>query len=117
MSFLVSTAYAAGEAATATTGAAGAHPQGSQSFFLIFIVIFFAFFYFMMIRPQTKRQKLHRQMLDAITKGDEVVLGGGIMGKVTDINEGIASVEIAQGVEIKVQKASITSALPKGTIK
>ncbi|BBE10177.1 MAG: preprotein translocase subunit YajC [Glomeribacter sp. 1016415] len=77
----------------------------------------FAVLYFIMIRPQMKRQKEHRSLLAAMAKGDEVVTNGGIVGKVTKVNEAYISVEIADGVEMTVQKNAVTATLPKGTIK
>jgi preprotein translocase subunit YajC len=109
MSFFVTDAYAAAEGAAQTQ-------QGSGTMTLVFIVLFFVFFWFMMIRPQQKKQKEHRKMIDAVAKGDEVVLSGGILGKVTDVAEDIASVEIANGVIIKIQKGAIANMLPKGSV-
>lgn len=74
-------------------------------------------FYFMLIRPQMKRNKEHKQMLGSLTKGDEVVTSGGVAGKVSAITEAYVSVEIAEGVVVKVQKTAIASVLPKGTLK
>jgi preprotein translocase subunit YajC len=73
--------------------------------------------YFVMIRPQMKRQKEHKAMIDAIAKGDEVVMGGGIIGKIAKLGESYIHVEIANGVEIQVQRASVVQVLPKGTLK
>ncbi|HWA11715.1 MAG TPA: preprotein translocase subunit YajC [Burkholderiales bacterium] len=87
---------------------------------MISLVMFgglFALMYFMMIRPQAKRAKEHRAMLAALQKGDEVVTAGGTLGKVTKVGDNYVSVEIAPNVEIQVQKPSITTLLPKGTLK
>jgi preprotein translocase subunit YajC len=81
------------------------------------IVLMFVILYFMMIRPQMKKQKEHRAMLDAIGKGDEVITAGGIVGKVTAVSEGYVEVEIADNLNVKVQRAAISTLLPKGTIK
>ena len=81
--------------------------------FILIIVVF----YFLLIRPQQKRQKDHKQMVDAVGTGDEVVTGGGVLGKVTDIGEQFLTVEIANNVSIKVQKHTISAVLPKGTVK
>lgn len=81
------------------------------------LVLMFLVLYFVMIRPQMKRQKEHRAMVDAITKGDEVVAGGGIMGRVTRINEQYVYVEISAGVEVQMQRAAIAQVLPKGSLK
>jgi len=77
----------------------------------------FAVLYFIMIRPQMKRQKELRNMLAAMVKGDEVVTNGGVVGKITKAGDAYIGLEIADGVEITVQKGSITTVLPKGTIK
>ena len=74
-------------------------------------------FYFMLIRPQMKRSKEQRQMLGALAKGDEALTSGGMAGKITTIGENYVTLEVADGVTIKVQKAAITSVLPKGTLK
>ena len=81
------------------------------------IVLMFVVLYFLMIRPQAKRTKEHKNLLASIAKGDEVVAGGGILGKVTEVGEVYVSLEIAEKVEIKVQKPSIQLVLPKGTIR
>ncbi len=84
---------------------------------LLPIVALFALMYFLLIRPQTKRAKQHREMIAALSKGDEVVTNGGVLGRVTDLGDQFATVEIANGVEVKVQRSAIGSILPKGTIK
>ena len=84
---------------------------------LIMMVVFFAIFYFIAIRPQMKRAKEHRSMLDAIAKGDEIVTSGGVRGRVTDMSDAFITVEISDKLEIKVQKHAISAVLPKGTIK
>ncbi|AVO41371.1 preprotein translocase subunit YajC [Simplicispira suum] len=81
------------------------------------LVLMFVVLYFVMIRPQMKRQKEHRAMVEAIAKGDEVVIGGGMLGRVTQLSEQYLHVEIASGVEVKVQRASLVQVLPKGTLK
>lgn len=96
--------------------AAPADPTGGMMQFLPLIVIF-ALFYFMMIRPQMKRAKDQKNMLDSLQKGDEVVTAGGELGKVVKVNEAYVSLEIAEGVVINVQKQAVTTLLPKGTIK
>lgn len=95
--------------------AAATAPVGFQAFLLPIVLI--AVMYFLMIRPQMKRQKEHKAMLEKIAKGDEVITAGGIAGVVTDIGESFVSVEVADGVRIRVQKASIGNVLPKGTLK
>lgn len=81
------------------------------------LVVLFVLFYFLLIRPQMKRTKEHRQMLDKIAKGDEVVTNGGLAGKVVGIGEAFATLEISEGVNIKIQKQAVASVLPKGTLK
>ena len=97
----------------------GGGADGAQSSIMSFLplILMFAVLYFIMIRPQMKRQKEHRNMLSAMAKGDEVVTNGGIVGKVTKVSDAYVGVEIAEGTEITVQKASVTTILPKGTIK
>ncbi len=109
MDWFISTASAQ------TTGPAGG-PMGGVLGFLPFVVIF-AVFYFLLIRPQSKRAKEHRTMVSAVGAGDEVVTSGGILGKVTDADEQHLTVEIADGVRVKVQRPTITQVLPKGTLK
>ena len=81
------------------------------------LVLMFVVLYFIMIRPQMKRQKEHRAMIDALAKGDEVVTAGGLLGKVTKLGEGYLSVEVANGVEVQLQRSAVVQVLPKGTIK
>ncbi|AVS90095.1 preprotein translocase subunit YajC [Paracidovorax avenae] len=81
------------------------------------LVLMFVVLYFIMIRPQMKRQKEHRAMIDAIAKGDEVATAGGILGKVTRLSEGSLHIEIASGVEVQVQRSAVSQVLPKGTVK
>jgi preprotein translocase subunit YajC len=98
--------------------APGAAPQGALGFSpLIMMAVLFGIFYFMMIRPQMKRQKEHRALLAALAKGDEVVMSGGMAGRIEDVGESFVRVEIAPGVVVQVQKGSITQVLPKGTLK
>jgi len=109
----ISEAFA--QAAPATTGSTDS-PFGSIASMLP-ILLMFVVLYFVMIRPQMKRQKEHKAMIDAIAKGDEVVIGGGIIGKIAKLGESYIHVEIAGGVEIQVQRASVVQVLPKGTLK
>jgi preprotein translocase subunit YajC len=81
------------------------------------LVVLVILFYFMLIRPQMKRAKEAKQMLGALTKGDEALTSGGLAGKIVNIGEAYISLEVADNVVIKVQKASVTSVLPKGTLK
>jgi preprotein translocase subunit YajC len=84
---------------------------------LIMMIVLFGLMYFMMIRPQMKRQKEHRQLLSGLAKGDEVVTNGGIAGRVDDVGDTFITVEIAPNVKIKVQKGAVQQVLPKGTLK
>lgn len=81
------------------------------------LVILVVIFYFMLIRPQMKRSKEQRQMLSALSKGDEAITSGGLAGKIIHISENYISLEVAEGVAIKVQKSAVSSVLPKGTLK
>ena len=81
------------------------------------MVAIFAIFYFLMIRPQQKKQKEHRAMIDAIEKGNEVVTAGGIVGRVSKVEDQYVTLEVAQGVDVRVQRHAISQLLPKGTIK
>lgn len=106
---LISSAYA-------QAAAGAADPAGSIMQFLP-IILMFAVLWFLMIRPQQKKAKEHKAMLDALAKGDEVVTGGGVAGRVVKVGENFVSVEVAQGVEVQVQKPAIALVLPKGTLK
>ena len=77
----------------------------------------FVVLYFVMIRPQMKRQKEHRSMIDALAKGDEVATAGGLLGKVSKLGEGYMTLELAPGIEVQVQRSAVVQVLPKGTIK
>lgn len=96
-------------------GAPAAQGGGYEMF--IMIAIFFAIMYFMIIRPQQKRSKDHKKLLSSLSKGDEVVTSGGMLGKILKVGDNSIKVEIAEGVAIKVQKDSISSVLPKGSLK
>jgi preprotein translocase subunit YajC len=95
------------------TGGAGG--GGFESIFLI--VAMFAVLYFLMIRPQMKRAKEHKTMVDALQKGDEIITAGGVLGKITRVGESYVSLEISNNVEIQVQRAAVQTVLPKGSIK
>ena len=81
------------------------------------LVLMFVVMYFLMIRPQQKRAKEQQAMMDALTKGDEVVTAGGMLGRVVKVVDAYVTIEVASGTEITVQKSSITTLLPKGTLK
>lgn len=84
---------------------------------LLPLLVLFAVFYFFLIRPQMKRQKEHRQMVEALAKGDEIVTSGGIAGRITDMSDTFLTMEIAKGIEVKVQKQAVGAILPKGSLK
>lgn len=94
---------------------AGAMGGGYEIF--IMIAIFFAIMYFMIIRPQQKRNKDHQQLIDSLSKGDEVMTSGGMLGKILKVGESSITLEIADGVAVKLQKGSVSSVLPKGSLK
>ena len=104
-------------AQTAPAAAAGGSDIMSTLTGMLPLVLMFVVLYFVMIRPQMKRQKEHRAMIEAIAKGDEVVIGGGILGKVARMSEQYLNIEIASGVEVQVQRSAVAQVLPKGTIK
>ncbi len=81
------------------------------------LLLMFGVLYFVMIRPQMKKQKEHRSMVDALAKGDEVATAGGFLGKVTKLGDSYLNVEIANGVEIQLQRSAVVQVLPKGTMK
>ena len=90
---------------------------GSQFQFALLMAAFIALFYFMLIRPQQKRAKEHQNLLSKLASGDEVVTTGGLLGKVIEVGESFITLEIADGVRIKVQKMQVTQLMPKGTLK
>ena len=103
------------EAFAQTAPAAGGAESSLLS--LLPLVLMFVVLYFIMIRPQMKRQKEHKAMIEALAKGDEVVMGGGVMGRVSKLGDSILSVEVADGVELQVQRSAVVQVLPKGTFK
>jgi len=105
MDFLISPAHAAGEAAS----------PGIMDF--AFPIVLLVLFYFMLIRPQSKRAKDHREMQGGLAKGDEVVTDGGLMGKIISIGDNAITVQLAENLEVKVRRESISSVMPKGTLK
>jgi preprotein translocase subunit YajC len=108
MDFFISSAHA--------DAGAGGMGGGGIVAFLPFVVIL-AVFYFLLVRPQNKRAKEQREMLSKIAAGDEVTTSGGILGKVTDVGDQYLTLEIASGVNIKLQKVQVAQLLPKGTVK
>jgi len=103
-------------AQTAPAAAAGGDMQSSLMSMLP-LVLMFVVLYFVMIRPQMKKQKEHKSMIDAVAKGDEVVTAGGVLGKVSKLGESYLSLEVANGVEIQIQRSAVVQVLPKGSIK
>jgi preprotein translocase subunit YajC len=110
MDFLINSANA-----QATGGAAGGGASMLQT--LLLPALLLVVFYFLLIRPQSKRAKEQREMLSKVAVGDEIATTGGILGKVTEVGEQFLSVEIADGVNIKLQKFQVAQVLPKGTVK
>ncbi|MBC7681477.1 MAG: preprotein translocase subunit YajC [Ferruginibacter sp.] len=109
----ISSAFAqTAPAAAATGGDMMSSLTGMLPLVLMFVVL-----YFVMIRPQMKKQKEHRGMLEALAKGDEVATAGGLIGKVTKMGDGFLTLEIAPGVEVQLQRTAVVQVMPKGTVK
>lgn len=106
MDFLIASAYAQDAA-----------PQGGSLMSFLPLIIIFVIFYFLLIRPQMKRAKEHRALVAGLSKGDEVVTNGGLLGKIRDVGDTFLTVELAENVEIKLQKHAVASVMPKGTVK
>jgi preprotein translocase subunit YajC len=109
MNLLVSDAYA--QTPGGGLGGTGLGPN------VIILIVFVAVFYFLLIRPQQKRAKDQQAMLSRLASGDEVVTSGGILGRITEVNDTFITLEVADGVRIKVQKGQISQLMPKGTLK
>jgi preprotein translocase subunit YajC len=103
-------------AQTASAAAPGGDMQSSLMSMLP-LVLMFVVLYFVMIRPQMKKQKEAKAMIDALAKGDEVVTVGGMLGKVTKLSDNSLSLEVANGVEVQIQRHAVVQVLPKGSIK
>ncbi len=103
MDFFIENAYAQGA------------QQGDSTSFIIMMVLMFAAFYFLLIRPQQKKQKAHAELVSNLKTGDEVLTAGGILGKITGVSDHYAIVKISDNTEIKIQKASVSMVVPKGT--
>jgi preprotein translocase subunit YajC len=98
--------------------APAAAASGTDTLFsLLPLVLMFVVLYFIMIRPQMKKQKEHKAMVEALAKGDEVVIAGGVLGRVAKLGDTYLHVEVASGVEVQVQRVSVIQVLPKGTFK
>lgn len=107
MSFFINDAWAEGAGVVDESSLMGLLP----------LLLIFVIFYFLLLRPQIKRSKEHRTMVAALAKGDEVVTSGGILGKITSVDESFVGLDIANGLEIKVQRSAVSSLMPKGTMK
>lgn len=107
MDSIISTAWAQGAPAG----------QGDPLLSFLPLIIIFVLFYFLLIRPQSKRQKEHRKMVEGLATGDEIVTAGGVLAKVTEVGEQFLTVEVADGVQLKIQRHTVGAVLPKGTIK
>ena len=105
MDFFISNAYAQGAA------------QADPFSFLLPMIIIFGAFYFLLIRPQQKKQKAHSQLVSELSIGNEILTAGGILGRITGVSEHYAIVQIADNTEVKIQKASISQVVPKGTFE
>lgn len=108
MSFFISEAIAA---------APNQAPQGDGTFSFIMIAAIFILFYFMLIRPQNKRAKEHRDLIGKLQKGDEVITSGGMLAKVTELDDHYIKASVAEGIEVKIQRSAVSAVLPKGTLK
>ena len=108
MNFLISEAWA--------DAPAGAPPGGGMTS-LVLMGGMFVVFYFLLIRPQQKRAKEHKAMVAALAKGDEVITSGGMLGRVTEMNDNYVTLEVGEGVNVKIQRGAVQTVLPKGTLK
>lgn len=110
LSSVIPAAYAAGEAAPAPQ-------QGGGLSFVLMFAVFFVFMYFAIWRPQSKRDRAQRALISGLTKGDEVVMVGGLLGRIAKLNDTHVTLTIANGVDVIMQKSSVVSVMPKGTLK
>jgi len=97
--------------------AQGASAQGGTLELILPLLLMFGIFYFLLIRPQQKKAKEHKKMIEVLGKGDEIITNGGLLAKITDVDENFLTCQIADKVEVKIQRHAVTSVLPKGTIK
>ena len=109
----ISSAFAQTAPAAATAGG----DMQSSLMSMLPLLLMFVVLYFVMIRPQMKKQKEHKAMIDALAKGDEIITAGGFLGKVSKLGDSFLSIEIANGVEVQMQRSAVVQVLPKGTIK
>ena len=112
MSLLISNAMAA-----VTVAGASEVRQADSTFSLVMIAAIFVLIYLMLIRPQNKRAKAHKELVDQLKKGDEVVTLGGVIGKVVSVDEQVIKLCLAEGVEVHLQRNAVSTILPKGTMK
>ncbi|MDH3559715.1 MAG: preprotein translocase subunit YajC [Gammaproteobacteria bacterium] len=105
MSFFISDAMAA------------AQGQADPLVSFLPLILIFVVFYFLLIRPQSKKAKEHKQMVAALAKGDEVVTSGGLLGKITKVGDNFVELEVAEGTRLKIQRQAVASLMPKGTVK
>ena len=104
-------------AQTAPAAAAAGGDMQSSLMSMLPLLLMFVVLYFVMIRPQMKKQKEHKTMIDALAKGDEIITAGGFLGKVSKLGDSFLSIEIANGVEVQMQRSAVIQVLPKGSIK
>ena len=109
MDFFISDAYAEGGAAAA--------PSGADLLGLLPLIVIFLIFYFLLIRPQVKRAKEHKKLTESISKGDEIVTSGGLLGKVHEVTDNFVTVEISNNVTVQIQRHAVVNLVPKGTYK
>jgi preprotein translocase subunit YajC len=116
-SFIVELPVFISSAFAQTAPAAAGGDMQSSLMSMLPLVLMFVVLYFVMIRPQMKKQKEHKAMIDALAKGDEVVSAGGILGRVSKLGDNYVGLEVASGVEIQIQRSAVVQVLPKGSIK
>ena len=104
-------------AQTAPAAASAGGDLQSSLMSMLPLLLMFVVLYFVMIRPQMKKQKEHKSMIDALAKGDEIITAGGFLGKVSKLGDNFLSIEIANGVEVQMQRSAVVQVLPKGSIK
>jgi preprotein translocase subunit YajC len=97
--------------------AAASQGQGDALTSFLPLIFIFVVFYFLLIRPQSKKAKEHKQMVGALAKGDEVVTNGGLLGRITKVGDNFVEVELSEGMTVKVQRQAVANLMPKGTIK
>ncbi len=96
---------------------AGGGQAPDATFNIVMLIVLFGVFYFLLIRPQTKRAKEHKQMVESLAKGDEIVTNGGLLGRITNVGDNFIVIEVSSNNEVKVQRQAVASVMPKGTLK